>query len=293
MNSVPHLPIFRKPDFRFVVYGTYLATLFGWFGNFYYVFDLFSHFYLQYAVSLSVILPWYAYRKFRREAVMAAVGIAYFAFFLAGADFSGFGHPVPKTGSDLLYMNSEFMNADTAPIADYVKSVNPKTVAMVELNADLAEKLRKDFGFEYAFYYPNRVLSFGFFTHEKVLEQKLFFIGQYPVGYFRTEAREYYVVHPLPPMDAELYDAQKRFFSEISEKVEGKSDFVIVGDFNSTPFSRVFQKYFGNLSDRTVYSWGTDSVLTIPIDHALSVVPADVRPGPKLTSDHNPLVVNF
>lgn len=107
---------------------------------------------------------------------MAVVGIAYFAYFLAGADFSGFGNPAPRTGTDLLYMNSEYMNSDTAPILDYVKASNPKTVAMVELNEELAEKLRKDFGFEYAFYWPKKVLSFGFFTHEKVLEQELFFI---------------------------------------------------------------------------------------------------------------------
>ena len=176
-NAIPMLKmLFRKPDFRFVVYGTYCAVIYGWLGSFDYAADLFSHFYLQYAVALCLALPWYAYRRFRKEAAMALVGIAYFAYFLAGADFSGFGNPPPRPGADLLYMNSEYMNADIGPILDYVRETNPKTVAMVELNGELAEKLRKDFGFEYAFYYPKMVLSFGFFTHEKVLEQELFFI---------------------------------------------------------------------------------------------------------------------
>ena len=208
---------------------------------------------------------------------MAAVGIAYFSYFLAGADFSGFGSPPIVRGADLLYMNAEYQNRDVGPILDYVRATDPKTVAMVELNEELAEKLRKDFGFEYAFYWPKQVLSFGFFTHEKVLSQELFFIGQYPVGHFRTESRDYYVVHPLPPMSPELYSAQGEFFREIAEKVAGKTGFVIVGDFNSTPFSTVFRSNFGKFSDVTAYSWGTRSIFTIPIDHALTDVPADVR----------------
>lgn len=276
MNSAKRT-LSRKPDFHFVVHGAYSAVIIGWFGSFHYVADLFSHFYLQYAVALCLALPWYAYRRFKKEAAMAAVGIAYFAYFLAGADFSGFGNPAPRAGADLLYMNSEYMNSDVGPILDYVRATDPETVAMVELNEELAEKLRKDFGFEYAFYYPKRVLSFGFFTHEKVLEQELFFIGQYPVGRFRTENRDYYIVHPLPPMSPELYSAQKEFFERIAERVSGKTDFVIVGDFNSTPFSRVFQSSFGRFSDVTAYSWGTRSIFAIPIDHAFTDEPSDVR----------------
>lgn len=276
-SEFPFRRFVGTPDFRFVVYAAYSAVICGWFGSFYYVADLFSHFYLQYAVALCLVLPWYAYRKFKKEAAMAVVGIAYFVPFLAGADFSGFSKSAPELGADLLYMNSEYRNRDLAPILDYVRATAPETVAMVELNEELAEKLRKDFGFEYAFHYPKKVLSFGFFTHEKVLEQELFFIGQYPVGRFRTESREYYVVHPLPPMSGELHSAQKAFFEEMAGRVRGKTDFVIVGDFNSTPYSPVFRSNFGGFQNVTAYSWGTDSILSIPIDNVISAKPADVR----------------
>lgn len=265
------------PDFRFVVYAAYGAVMLGWFGNWHYVPDLFSHFYLQYAVALGLAVPWYAYRKFKREAALAVFEIAYLAPFLVGADFSGFSKSAPRSGADLLYMNSEYQNRDLAPILDYVRATAPETVAMVELNEELAEKLRKDFGFEYAFHYPKKVLSFGFFTHEKVLEQELFFIGQYPVGRFRTESREYYVVHPLPPMSDELHSAQKSFFEEMAGRVRGKTDFVIVGDFNSTPYSEVFHSNFGEYQSVTAYSWGTDSILSIPIDNVITAEPAVVR----------------
>ena len=78
-------------------------------------------------------------------------------------------------------------------------------------------------------------------------------------------------------MSEELYSAQTDFFREISERVMGKTGFVIVGDFNSTPFSTVFRSYFGKFFDVTAYSWGTRSIFTIPIDHALTDKPADVR----------------
>lgn len=227
-----------------LIYLIISTELLGYLGNYYFLFDLFSHFQLQIFATCLVLLVYCFITQSKRRILAAAAVTLFVGIRIFGADFSGIYGPKPVANPDVYYMNSEFMNSDIDPIMNDIHSANPKHIALVELNESLFQKIKDQGKFKYSYYFPYNVLSFGFFTNDEVLEQETYFIGEYPVGYFRTAERSYFVVHPLPPMTPESYRAQKDFFQTISERVVQEEHFLLVGDFNSSPYSRVFQKYF-------------------------------------------------
>ncbi|HRI35737.1 MAG TPA: hypothetical protein PK765_01365 [bacterium] len=194
--------------------------------------------------------------------------------------------------ADVFFMNSEYLNTDTEPIAEAIAKSNTDIVALVELNSRLSEQIRTSGRYPYAYYYPDLVFSFGFFSREPILEQQTYFVGRYPIGVFRTTERTYYVVHPLPPFGTAAWERQREFFSTLSALIGRTPNFLVLGDFNSTIYSSLFRAYFEPYFHRSVYSWGTDGPLAIPIDHALSDTAIALRSGPKLSSDHVPLLVD-
>ena len=99
------------------------------------------------------------------------------------------------------------------------------------------------------------------------------------------------VVHPLPPMSQELAQQQKEVFAFIAQKQKEIPELMVLGDFNSTPFSAVFRRYFMTgswySSEPNRYTWNVASPLTIPIDHVLSTKALRIEVSPQLNSDHN------
>lgn len=280
-------------NFKFVIYCLLFFVVSGFLWNYYYLFDLFSHFYLQFFVVCCIFLIWYICKKLWLEVALSVILWAFLLYHLIPCDFTGIYRQNVVPQPDLFYMNSEYMNSGTQEIVNYILEIQPKQIALVELNQELFDQVKEAGGYSYSYYYPDAVFSFGFFTNEEVLEQRTYMSWRYPIWYFRTKEKSYYVVHPLPPMSEELYEAQKTFFKYVTELVANQQDFIVVGDYNSTPFSRVFQTYFGKYYYQSVYSWWVWTPLTIPIDHAISDKNLTIQAGSRLTSDHIPLLITF
>lgn len=81
-------------------------------------------------------------------------------YHLVGADYSGLSPHDSLVKPDLMFMNTEFTNSDIARITDYIDRVQPKQIAMVELNPELFEKIKKQGKYAYGYYYPHFVFSF-------------------------------------------------------------------------------------------------------------------------------------
>lgn len=112
--------------------------------------------------------------------------------------------------------------------------------------------------------------------------------------------------HPLAPTDqerADLRDAQLAFAGDWAGEQTGA--FIVVGDFNATPWSWPFrrlmrsadvensQKGFGL---QPSYDTSSNLLLRIPIDHLIHSSALEVtgrQLGPALGSDHFPLVVDL
>ena len=113
------------------------------------------------------------------------------------------------------------------------------------------------------------------------------------------------LVHPSPPLSGEWYDAQLRHFDAVAARARGfAGPFVIMGDFNATPWSRAFARLrgaSGTCDSRTGFgaqtSYPADGwLLRIPIDHVLvacSIGVRDRRIGPPVGSDHLPVIADL
>lgn len=112
--------------------------------------------------------------------------------------------------------------------------------------------------------------------------------------------------HPLAPTDgkrADLRDAQLGFAGEWAAEQSGA--FMVVGDFNSTPWSYPFRRLMATAELRNSQngfglqpSFPTTSnlLLRVPIDHLVHSDAIEVtgrQLGPDLGSDHFPLVVDL
>lgn len=71
-------------------------------------------------------------------------------------------------------MNAYYWNNNIQNIFDYIKEVQPERIIMVELSEELFQKIKNEKKFSYSYYHSDGVLSFGFFTNEPILEQKIY-----------------------------------------------------------------------------------------------------------------------
>lgn len=113
------------------------------------------------------------------------------------------------------------------------------------------------------------------------------------------------LVHPVPPMNAEVQREQVRHFDAVAARVRAfTAPFVILGDLNAAPWSRAYARLrgatgacdaragFGAQTTFPTYSW----LLRIPIDHVLvacAIGVRDHRVGPDVGSDHLPVIVDL
>ena len=108
-------------------------------------------------------------------------------------------------------------------------------------------------------------------------------------------------VHPLAPVDersAELHRAQHAAYADWAT---GRSRAVVVGDFNSTPWTATVRALLsdGDLANSqrgygVAPTWEVGRLWAVPIDHAVhgdDLVVVDRIVGPDLGSDHRPLLV--
>ena len=104
-----------------------------------------------------------------------------------------------------------------------------------------------------------------------------------------------YVAHPLPPLSSERFTRTKAYLSLVRESIEhsvshGRA-WLVVGDFNSTRFSRTYRLAVGQYLKRQFYTWRTGSVFTLPIDHAYSSHELLLARTPAYTSDHHGIAI--
>lgn len=196
-----------------------------------------------------------------------------------------------------MYENTYFWNNNEDDIAEYVKTKKPKILAFVEPNRELFEKVKALNIFKFTFYRWAWPKSIAFFSNEEFIKNDIVIKWDYPIWIFEFKDFDFILVHPYPPFDTEAYNKQKDFFKEVKKIIDEKNQkwrkFLLVWDFNSSVYSRVFQSNFSEYQYHPIYSRSTDGILTIPIDYAISNRDIEVLPGSKLSSDHIPLHISF
>jgi endonuclease/exonuclease/phosphatase (EEP) superfamily protein YafD len=113
------------------------------------------------------------------------------------------------------------------------------------------------------------------------------------------------VVHLVSPLDSATFERQDREYSELIElRKKFPGDFIIVGDFNATSWTRGFRRFMASadLTDSRIGrgiqpTWPTQApLLAIPIDHCLVSRNFKVLnrfTGPHIGSDHLPVCIDL
>lgn len=295
------------------------AALAGSFSQYGWIFNLCSHFQLQYAVIFALFAIW----NLRKKQFVS--GIA--ALLLCSLSFS---HLLPymmqasaalvssedRQNLRLLQMNVYKRSTDFQRISDVISKQAPDLVAFEEFNDRIHDGIKAQHGLDpYQF---NVIVPNDSFKSKIALFSKLP-IEKHSVLYTTAQgdpaivARlalesgkklDVIVMHPRPPMTPGYLVRQETQFRLVSELRSNLSDNVIVlGDLNTSPWAQPFKSLIANmeLSDPRlgrglITTWPYYMPLVaIPIDHILNSKSIQVKQlfvADFSGSDHLPLVMD-
>jgi endonuclease/exonuclease/phosphatase (EEP) superfamily protein YafD len=289
------------------------AALGGFLGSRWWVFDLLANFRPQYAVTctlLGLILVAGRWRK---------TGGAVLALGLLNAGLVGLLW-IPPSGPDatgetftVMSFNVRASNEARAGVFDYILRTDPDVVFLHETTR-LWEEAADAAGLDYEVYtvgqpgliFSTMVLapagstfeSFGFATAEPRAVEVRLQDGPSPVRVLG--------IHPISPITSEraaIRDAQLDWAAEWAASVGDRV--VVTGDLNASPWSHAFGRLVDDsgLLDSSrgfglqpSFPMDGNPLIRVHIDHLLhsdDLVTVDRRLGPRLGSDHAPLIVEL
>jgi endonuclease/exonuclease/phosphatase (EEP) superfamily protein YafD len=291
-----------------------VCTLTGFAGRFGWLFDLTSHFRVQYGGGLALLaILCLAWKKFRPAAAYGSLALANLAV-VASCLRSVPDHPAPGGRS----MRVALVNVHTANerfdlVRQFILNSQPDVIVLEEvddrwltelagLRASLPHQLNapRDDNFGVALFsrwplHESRVVCLGEADVPSIAARVA--VGARLVTVLAT--------HPLPPSSpryAGLRDEQLVAVSEFVADRDGPA--ILLGDLNATPWSHAFRRLLreSGLQDssrgRGLHAtWPAQLwLLRIPIDHCLvssGVQVVSKHLGPQVGSDHLPLVVEL
>ncbi len=295
-----------------VALGLTLATLLGFLGRFSWIFDLFSHFRVQYMQLCLVLIGITLWRRQNKRAVaIVLLACLNYAFVLP----LYFGKPSPPTEQPIraMLMNINAANGNTEKVLSAIRNANPDLLLLEEVTPKWAAELavlNSD--------YPHRIAEpqegcFGILllskhplAHERVVE-----IGGASVPSIIAEVHfpqgmvSVIGTHPVPPMGAAYSNERNMQLIELPDLVKKqKHPVLLIGDLNVSPFSYWFRSLLSESELKNSMkgfgyqpSWPSGNrFLRIPLDHVLhspEIIIHNRVIGGDVGSDHLPVIVDF
>ena len=300
-----------------VIVGLTLATGLSFFARQWWVFELASHFRVQYFLVLFVCSCVCVFRAQYRWALTAGiVALMNVAIF---APIERVGHAKSSTEESYsrnyraVLANVSHDNDDYAQVIDYISLINPDIFLLLEVNGVWMSKLE---GLQEIFpYYKGHVhQKYGIVLMSQIpIKQSsiLFFGGEdIPTVMAKFVTREKKLVtligtHPRSPVSSVHAKSRNEQLRSIATLISQQTDpVVLLGDLNVTPWSPFFHDLLAHsgLQDSLKGiglqpTWPTMFPFAwIPIDHCLvssEVYVSNREVRPNIGSDHFPLVVEF
>lgn len=290
-----------------------LATVAGFFGHLSWFLDLFSHFRVQYLISLSLIGLLLLIAKYFRAAA-AYLGLA--AVNLLVVQPLYFGGPTTPA-DEALVLRAMLINVNTgsgqpARVRTVVSAFDPDILVLEEISSrwlpmleDLADT------YPYSSKRPREDnFGIGFLSKLPILESEITYLSEALLptilATVATGSAELHVIatHPLPPVGRDYSRWRNDQLAQLPALVPSATPTLLIGDLNTTPWSSHFQqllKSSGLLDSARGFgfqpSWPDSGfIFQIPIDHCLhseDIVIVNRQIGPDVASDHFPLIVDF
>jgi endonuclease/exonuclease/phosphatase (EEP) superfamily protein YafD len=274
------------------------------------IFELFSHFRIQYLIVAVPLLVLAMTSRRTSLAVLIAAAVAVnarplLAYLPTATD------PETDFRFDVLNVNVNAGNSGYSAIADAIRSADAGLVAVVELTPALDRALQilsETYPHRYAAP-ANGNFGIGILSRYPLIDVTEFSIGptraidamvELPAGPLRFIA-----VHLLPPMGKEMALTRNLQLDELAEYAATADEpLLLCGDFNLTSYSPYFDRFSETaeladvrLGQGTGFSWPSFLPLAgVPIDHCLIRGPLAVVSVERLDpfgSDHYPVRVSL
>lgn len=297
--------------------GLGILTLTGFLGGFAYLFELTSHFRLQYALGLIPLIIGFIILKNRIGATATGILllINIFQVIQFASPFQGAmaGEKRYENEWTILQMNVHASNRYHEGVIQYIKKMDPDILALEEINYRWFEALKdilKD--------YPHRKFviredNFGIGLFSRVpteeIEIKYFEESGVPSVLAKLKAGDETVsllfTHPLPPGGLGYFHRRNKQLNDIAkERDKYGKNLIVIGDLNATPWSHYFKKFKRDMNLKDTRkgfgihnTWPTQlPIMLIPLDHCLvseGITTLDRRIGPNIGSDHYPVFVRL
>ena len=294
-----------------------LITLASFAGNFWWVFELTTHFRVQYALALGafmvILLQMRQWRWAARFGTFALINVAIIApaFWSESltAQAARDGLPVLRT----LLANVNVDNRDHERIRRTITEFDPDIVVLLEATPWLLDHLR-----DLNERYPHRMAEpredpFGIalLSRHPFSSVRVIHLGDAGlpaiVAVIAASGHPFTLigVHPWPPVNAEFAQGRNEQLHELATLIrQTPSPLLVLGDLNTSPWSPYFARLITNsglqdsLQGRGVQpSWPVNwPLLWTPIDHALFSEGIQIlqrKTGSAIGSDHYPVIVEF
>lgn len=294
-----------------------VVSLAAFFGEWLWWLDILANFRAQYAMALAGLGVLLMMSKWRRLGygilAAAAINLVVVLPLYVGSPGSS---EAPASSIRVMSFNLLSTNQSFSEVIDYIEGTDPDLVFLHEASRPWEVALESA-ELDYEIIRPRsdnlifgtlvmargediQAVSFGFAE----VQPRAVEVTLRPTGW--PEGISILSTHPLAPTDKEraaLRDAQLAFAGEWAADEEGA--FIVVGDFNATPWSSPFRKLVAGAPLRNSQigfglqpSFPTTSffLTRVPIDHLLhspALTVRDRRLGPPLGSDHFPLLVDL
>lgn len=295
-----------------------LATLAGFAGQLWWLFELTTHFRVQYALALgSLALILLALQQWPWAALLGAFALLNLAVIAQAFEPDDAASPVIEPNAPTvraLLANIHVENRDPEPLRRLIATTDPDLILLLETTPWLLDQLR-----DLDERYPQRLAKPRDDPFGMTLFSRLPLSGSQWVAFGDASGPPSLVTtlhvggqaftligtHPWPPVSAELAQGRNQQLQALTAQVRHSPPPVLVlGDLNLSPWSPWFTRL---LSEAGLHdsrrgrglqpSWPAGwPPLWIPIDHALFSTGIQIRQrviGPDIGSDHYPVIVDF
>lgn len=292
-------------------FGSMLGGLTPWIGQWWFVFELGSHFQHVYVLMAAVATTAFLLLKRWKVLPVAVAGLLITGWHIVPCYIGAGGSKTDVARVRLMTVNVLTVNTNHEGFAAVLAKEQPDVVALQELNQVWVDALR-----EIEDVYPHHVFdprsdNFGIGLMSRYPLESVEFVDLFGVNAIRAEVvvdgqrLTILNVHTLPPASPSYAAIRNQQLDRIAGLVQNvESPLVVLGDLNATmwsPYFRDLLKRTNLLDARKGYgilaTWPDDlAPLTIPIDHCLYTPPLavqDFHSGPRFRSDHLPLTIDF
>lgn len=289
---------------------TCLATILGYLAEYHWIFDLFSHFRLQYAFIL--LIASFIFLFFRKSSLIA-LSIVFLlpnALEVAPVFFGGNKNEDLQQYLKVCSINLSSSSDSYGEVSAFIRSRNPDVVALLEFDRQWKDGLSAVIEeYKYKRMIAREDVGIAILSKVKIFGTETLYLDTAGVPSVLAEVAledqriQVLAIHPEPPLGKQAFETRNELFSSIIARKQSLSgNLMIIGDFNTTSYSIYFKKLlegldlldsrkgFGILATWPAYL----PPVQIAIDHCLISKSLFVRRrevGPPVGSDHLPVYV--